>query len=105
MNCIFYFNIDQVVHACKIIAYVIYIMKLHYQVFVAFCIGATFSEYFVDAGCQEADLCCNERSEMCQTDDENGRCYCDNQCRADLSCCSDYLNFCIDSSGIKETKE
>ena len=25
--------------------------------------------------------------------------------RADQNCCSDYLNFCIDFSGIKETKE
>ena len=80
-------------------------MNLHYQVFVAFFIIATFGGYFVEAGCQEADLCCNERSEMCQADDENGRCYCDNQCMVDQNCCSDYLDFCIDSSGIKNTKK
>jgi len=70
-------------------------MNTQMQIAILHILITAFGGYFVNAGCAEAGLCCNETDDdLCQASDNGFACSCNNQCIEGGNCCSDYVEYC-----------
>jgi len=77
-------------------------MNTQIQITVLLILITTFGGYFVNAGCAEEGLCCDETDDdLCQASDNGFACSCNNQCIEEGNCCSDFLEHCNTQGIIK----